>query len=797
MATKEDIKEKLDLIGLDFDNLPDFLCKVKPLSFNSSRLNNDKELKIYKYVSIRDIDIYCTPSHRDDTVKEKYNRAVPLGVYIRQSEDDSEKSAELLRVFEKFSSISVKRIENEQTKMNKEIPFTVHYFRDQLWQVYYSDATDKYFMLVSLKEDTFNEFFYLLKKKIELEKSGKDEKIYIPISYVNYSEKFLTNKEINDLENYLWIFTKNWPLTYEVYDKNENMSLYIIGQTPIYDNLKSMYKIILSSKEEAMEFYKLARALFILQTEINDTYKFITQVDNNDKIEFYYKDKKIVYNDLPEFIKNEYIETEGLIKEFNKKAFNLEKKLKGLKEESKKLDAEYFIKQKQIAVYLECKKTFLGKVKYFFSKRKFRKTSEELTTEENEVQESKEPKPIQGYADNKKYHTIDDLVTIQALFVKNERYVKDLEQDINALKLKLENTKKKVENATIYLNEIDEHKKSLFDFWKFANKDELLELDTGENSYDSSILNIKKKFDYDYDFEDLGIYYDKQQRVKFSNQEMDSIFITTTNVLPIINMLKDNVMNRDEIDELLRNLKSEYFRTSPTLIKNEFDIFGSMKNDSTVVKYLNNKSHRENEKDKFLILDVNKKIDVFDFTEKLQSIVGSLAESMHKIQTNYDIPIYKVVAVNEKLHPKDYNIFDINAEKELSSYENKFETSIKLIKLNMKEKYPMVFLSNCIYYDNTNNTLPNGMDVTSKVLIDANMFDFELVDKRKVKSNRYFAEADDLYPKLIQIYVEEYNVTLKENVKKEPDKKENNDTDDKNSKKKKKEEKKREKEKNK
>ena len=64
-------------------------------------------------------------------------------------------------------------------------------------------------MLFSLKEDTFDELFYLLKKKIELETSTRDEKVYVPISYVNYSEKYLTNKQINDIENYLWVFTKN------------------------------------------------------------------------------------------------------------------------------------------------------------------------------------------------------------------------------------------------------------------------------------------------------------------------------------------------------------------------------------------------------------------------------------------------------------------------------------------------------------------------------------------------------------------------------------------------------------
>ena len=57
MATKEDIKEKLNILGLDLENLPEFLTETKPIIFNPSRLNNDKELKVYKYVPIKDIEI--------------------------------------------------------------------------------------------------------------------------------------------------------------------------------------------------------------------------------------------------------------------------------------------------------------------------------------------------------------------------------------------------------------------------------------------------------------------------------------------------------------------------------------------------------------------------------------------------------------------------------------------------------------------------------------------------------------------------------------------------------------------
>lgn len=763
MATKEDIKEKLNVLGLDLENLPTFLTETKPIIFNPSRLNNDKELKVYKYVSIKDIEIYCTTAYRDDSIKEKYRKSQPLGKFIKASEEDAEKSAELLNMFDKISDITIKRVALEQSKMQDKIPFLVHFPKNQLWQIYYSEDTNRYFMLVSLREDTFDELFYLLKRKIEVEKTQKDEKIFVPISYVNYSEKYLTNKQINDIENYLWVFTKNWSLTYEVYDKDDNLSIQIVGETPIYDSLKTMYKIVLKNKEEADEFYKLSKALFILQTELGNRYKFTTQINGENSIEFLYDGKKIEYGDLPEFIKEKYIATEADIKKFNQEAFELENKLKRMKEESKKKDAEYFIKQKEISTYLECKKTFLGKVKYFFSKKKVKPQDYIFKKENNDKEESKEPKPIQGYSDDKKYHTIDDLITVQALYEKSERYVKDLKQDIKALDLKIINTKKKIANAVVYIQEIDQHKKSLFDFWKFANKDELLELDTGEEVFEDDNPKLNKKFDYEYDFETFGVNYDKLERTKFSKQELDSVFIAGTNVLPMINMLKNGDMDKDVIEDQLRSLKSEYFTSSNSMIsgKVDFDIFGSIKDDATQVKYLNNKSHRENEKDKFQILNINKKIDIFDFTEKLQMIASSLKEAMHKIKLDCDMSIYQVVSINERLHKTDYGVFNLNIERELESYDNKFETAVKIFKLNFKEGYPAIFLTNATYYDNTNNTLPNGMDVTSKVIIDANMFEYELVKKEKMKTNRYFNIPDTLYPRVLTIYIEEYDVYIK------------------------------------
>ena len=790
MAAKQDLKEKLDFLGLDIEDLPNFLTKVEPVSFNPSRLNNDKELKVYKYVPIKDIDIYCTPAYRDDPVREKYSKALPLGVYLKKPEngEDFERQKDFFKMLEDFSIEEFYEINDRQNEMNNKIPFKVFYPRNQLWQIYYSEQSNKYFMLVSTKEDTYSEFFYLLKKQIEIDKLSprskkRDEKIYVPISYVNYNEEILTNKQINDIENYLWVFTKNWPLVYEVYDKNDEISMQIIGETYVYENLKTTYKVVLKSKIEAERFYKLVKALFILQTELSNRYVFRTQIDNSNALEFTYDDKAITYDDLAKFVKEKYLETEKEIKTLTKDVYESEKKLKIMKEEVKEKESEYFKKQKEISTYLEYRKTFFGKVKYFFKggkkklkdkeqeeenrkelqklKDDFKKNREERNKKVQEEQELKENINIE-----KKFYTIDDLVSINKIYEKSHRNINDIKQDIKALDLKLINLSKKIENATLYINEIDKHKKSIFDFWKFANKDEVLELEVGNEVPATSREKYKRKFDFESDFGELGITADKSQRVKLSKNELDNLFVAyDSDLLPIINMLKAGDMDKDVIEQVFMELKKEYARTALQGKEDTFDVFGSMRDDMTQVKYIGNKSHRENEKDKYQILNINKKIDVFDFTERLQMIVNSLNESLLKIKSVYDMPIYRIIPINDRVHTSGFEFYNINIEKELEQYKHKEESAIKLIKLNINEEMPLVYMSNIIFFDNINNTLPKGMNLSSKVLIDCDKFDFTLAKKTKFKTNKYFNESNTIAedPKTVYIYFEEYDIELKQN----------------------------------
>ena len=85
-------------------------------------------------------------------------------------------------------------------------------------------------MLFSSNENNSECLFYLIKKKIQVQKSRKKEKIYVPISHLDYSNKILKKSEIADLENYLWFFTKEWPNIYEVYNPDDEINLQIVSE---------------------------------------------------------------------------------------------------------------------------------------------------------------------------------------------------------------------------------------------------------------------------------------------------------------------------------------------------------------------------------------------------------------------------------------------------------------------------------------------------------------------------------------------------------------------------------------
>ena len=749
METNENIIDKLNYIGLDLNNIPKFIKDFEELDYWPSKYNDEHLYKVYKYIDIADIQILLTPTNRLSYMGEKYGKAVPLYAYLTpDTEENIERHTKFLSMVSNINIDKIEEIGKEQEILNEKIPFKVKYPKDYLWQIYYSEYTNKYFMLVPTEDLEYTAFFYLLKKQIANAKSGKKEKIFVPISYTDYSRKYLNRTQITDIENYLWLFTKEWPLVYEIYDKDNNLSIQITGKAFIYDDIESDYKIVLQTKEEAIKFYKTLKALFIMKTEMPHHFNIITRIDNKGSLSFLVNNKKVMYEILPSLIKEEYLKAEeekiNLIEEKTKD----EKELDRLQKKSAKLEKDYLEKERQISTFLECKKTFFGKVKYFF---KYKKVN--LTKKQDGAEKEQEIKVIRlnKYADVKSNYTLEELIELFKQIDKEESKVKNLENDIKAIKQRITNLESKVRNATLYIEEIDKHKKSIFEFWKFTSKDKVSELPEGmQNQEDAKPL--RKVFDFELDFEDFSAQLDKTQRELLSKEELNSVFLATTYILEDINKI---VRNEEITEERLENIKQKALEENRLNDKDNFDIFGGISYDNKL-KVLANKKHREKEREIYNVLDITKDITLEDYTNYLKQVLKHLESAFSKIKLTVDMPIYKASA--DAITKNNFNKFDIKGSKALSCMVES-KNNFYLYKINLKENTPIVAFTNIIYYDNYNKTLPLGMNVTEEILINNNLINLELKSKEKINIVSYLDEKNPLSDIEIKtVNVEEYEV---------------------------------------
>ena len=162
--------------------------------------------------------------------------------------------------------------------------------------------------------------------------------------------------------------------------------------------------------------------------------------------------------------------------------------------------------------------------------------------------------------------------------------------DIKALENKKENLERKIKNATLYINEIESHKKSIFDFWKFTNKDEVALLSEVEEEENKNQNKIKKVFSYENDIEDIGKKIDRTQRKLFSNKECDAIFAIYQDIESFNIERKDKKLKKDEkyLEKSLKEKQQEYEENFDILQEKDFDIFGSVVEDKTKIKLLKN-----------------------------------------------------------------------------------------------------------------------------------------------------------------------------------------------------------------
>lgn len=776
----EELEEKLEYLGLNLKKIPEEITKFEPIQYKVSKMYNKKQqYKQYRFIRVKDIQILLTPTNRMDDLQEKYKKAVPLANYLdSKSEENMGYYATFLNMLDKFRLNDVKKIEKEQKKLAEKVPFRVKFEGNYLWQIYYSDISNQYFMLVPTEDTDYSTFFYLLKRKIE----NRDmDTVFVPISNLNYSKKFFSREELEDIENYLWLFTKDWPLIYEVYDKQNRFSLQIVGETNIFDDIRSPYRINLKTSVSAMQFYKLLKAMFILETEMPNYYNFVTKIDRSGGIEFYLDDQKLEYITLSTFIKNEYIKREQEKEEMQIRIKQNKVRLEELKSISKKQELEYLEKEKQISTFLECKKSFFGKFKYYFkyskkgSKNKIRKTNEinqELEEEIFEPQIDSIEDSKKGY---KKDYTLEELVEKCKELENVEVELKNILMDINAIKLKNKNMAKKIENATAFIQEIDNHKKSIFEFWKYSNKDEMTSLPEGEEEEVNVIKKITKIFNFREDLEKFGIELDKWQRKNLTKEELDSCYIATTDLIEILNKVKTNNILPKSLEINLKDLKKSEKKEKEFSESDEFDIFGGLVEDNRKIRKINDKRHREVKKDEYNILEINETTKSLGYKLSLEKVLTNIKSALEKEKMTEEIPVYKA-QIDERIQKNTLQLFDVDAQKEMQKLLDSDSTKLYFYKINLTEGTSAIGITNSVLYDNQNKTLPLGMDLSTQFLVDIGKLPLVLKKKSVYKLVDLNKEDEFADAKLRSICLLEYELDeekrLARKLKKKEEKKE-------------------------
>ena len=453
---------------------------------------------------------------------------------------------------------------------------------------------------------------------------------------------------------------------------------------------------------------------------------------------------------MVEFIREQYKIGLKRRKEVKSKIRAYNKRIKKLQELVATQEIEYLAKEKQISTFLECKKSFFGKVKYYFKYSKKSNKGIKTEVEEEIVEENQQAEPVQTSEPTKrekkripikKIYTLEELITSYKELEEIENQMKNLLMDINALKLKTKNLAKKIENASKYIEEIDSHKKSIFEFWKYSNKDEMDVLPEGEQEEVNVIKRIEKTFNYEDDLEEFGKKLDKIQRKNLTKEDTDSVYIATTNLVEVLNKIKTNNILPEEIEKSLKDLKAEA-KELKSLDEEEYDIFGNVIQDTTKIRKINNKKHRELPKDKFNILEVNKNTKQIGFKLVLQSIIQNITKALEKGVIPESLPVYK--AINENiLNNKGINVFNINPENEMKEASMAYGNNINLYKLHIKEGTKGIGFTNIIFYDNQNKTLPVGMDLSTKMIIDTSKLHLRMLDQKSFNIMSFDNEQDD------------------------------------------------------
>ena len=256
---------------------------------------------------------------------------------------------------------------------------------------------------------------------------------------------------------------------------------------------------------------------------------------------------------------------------------------------------------------------------------------------------------------------------------------------------------------------------------------------------------------------------DKIQQEIYTKDELDCIYLATTNQIEIMNKLKTKTTEAKEVDRWLKEIKEDLKNDKDITEEEAIDIFGGLSEDTRKVKKLANKTHREQPKNKYSILRISKSTKAVNYRADLNNAIKVIQEALEKNKLNEDISVYMWTEEDSNIDANKINIFNLDAEAEIQDAINKTEDNkINLYRINLKKGINVIAFTNCVYYDNQNKTLPVGMDRDTRIIANLSNTDVKLDSKKVIRIAKL--ENEEVESKLISKAINVFEYTVKELV---------------------------------
>ena len=310
-----------------------------------------------------------------------------------------------------------------------------------------------------------------------------------------------------------------------------------------------------------------------------------------------------------------------------------------------------------------------------------------------------------------------------------------------------------------YIKEISIEKKSLIGFFKYTNKDRKDTISKPETEFKEE--KLYKTFNYELDFLKFAEDIDRYIRKKLDSSEISSIYLAINGMLKYMNKYREYRNNTEnnieeyyqELELYLKELKNMYILAySENAV--DYDIFGNSQNFKTT-RYLRERAFREEDRELYKEMKFKKDMNLEDLKDIIKENLDKIQNAISKIKIDMEVDIYKIGNWTSKLKENNIEIYNLNINEEKINI-GKEDKTYNLYHLNIPAESNMLPLTNIVFYTNNNKTLPEGMDVSTQVIIDMSKYNFVVSEYINTKINI----SEGIYSKTKNLNIYRYRAYL-------------------------------------